>query len=178
MIENKARIAANGGTIATSVLIYMALHDDDALRFSTKRLNAITDTVTTYSEDINHSAEKFILYRNRLDQCGIDFQLKYDFIRALMKGLKFSGKREHTGAEAGIEATYTLILLAVHDNIYGLGRTRLRRIQHRIKEYAWAINDGAVHILEYMKCLACECGQEYQVLMNYENEYGEICIYG
>ena len=115
MIENKARIAANGGTIATSVLIYMALHDDDALRFSTKRLNAITDTVITYSEDINHSAEKFILYRNRLDQCGIDFQLKYDFIRALMKGLKFSGKREHTGAEAGIEATYTLILLAAHD---------------------------------------------------------------
>nr|DAW16948.1 MAG TPA: hypothetical protein [Caudoviricetes sp.] len=29
-----------------------------------------------------------------------------------------------------------------------------------------------------MKCLACECGQKYQVLMNYENEYGEICIYG
>lgn len=144
MIENKARIAANGGTIATSVLIYMALHDDDALRFSTKRLNAITDTVTTYSEDINHSAEKFILYRNRLDQCGIDFQLKYDFIRVLMKGLKFSGKRERTGAEAGIEATYTLILLAAHD-IYGL---------------------------------ACECGQKYQVLMNYENEYGEIRIYG
>lgn len=25
MIENKARIAANGGTIATSVLIYMAI---------------------------------------------------------------------------------------------------------------------------------------------------------
>lgn len=177
MIENKARIAANGGTIATSVLIYMALHDDDALRFSKKRLNAITDTVTTYSEDINHSAEKFILYRNRLDQCGIDFQLKYDFIRALMKGLKFSGKRERIGAEAGIDATYTLILLAAHD-IYGLGRTRLHRIQQRIKEYAWAIKDGAVHILEYMKCLACECGQKYQVLMNYENEYGEICIYG
>lgn len=176
MIENKARIAANGGTIATSVLIYMALHDD-ALRFSTKRLNAITDTVTTYSEDINHSAEKFILYRNRLDQCGIDFQLKYDFIRALMKGLKFSGKREHIGAEAGIEATYTLILLAVHD-IYGLGKARLRRIQQRIKDYAWAIKDGVVHILEYMKCLACECGQKYQVLINYEQEYEEIKIYG
>lgn len=176
MIENKARIAANGGTIATSVLIYMALHDD-ALRFRTKRLNAITDTVTTYSEDINHSAEKFILYRNRLDQCGIDFQLKYDFIRALMKGLKFSGKREHIGAEAGIEATYTLILLAVHD-IYGLGKARLRRIQQRIKDYAWAIKDGVVHILEYMKCLACECGQKYQVLINYEQEYEEIKIYG
>lgn len=177
MIENKARIAANGGTIATSVLIYMALHDDDALRFSTKRLNTITDTVLAYSKDINHSAEKFISYRNQLDQYGIDSQLKYDFIRTLMHGLKFSGKRERTGAEAGIEATYTLILLAVHD-IYGLGKARLRRIQHRIKEYAWAIKDGAVHILEYMKCLACECGQKYQVLMNYENEYGEIRIYG
>lgn len=177
MIENKARIAANGGTIATSVLIYMALHDDDALRFSTKRLNTITDTVLAYSEDINHSAERFISYRNRLNQYGIDFQLKYDFIRTLMQGLKFSGKRERTGAEAGIEATYTLILLAVHD-IYGLGKARLHRIQQRIKEYAWAIKDGTVHILEYMKCLACECGQKYQVLMNYEKEYGEIRIYG
>ena len=177
MIENKARIAANGGTIATSVLIYMALHDDDALRFSTKRLNTITDTVLAYSKDINHSAEKFISYRNQLDQYGIDSQLKYDFIRALMKGLKFSGKREHIGAEAGIEATYTLILLAVHD-IYGLGKARLRRIQQRIKDYAWAIKDGVVHILEYMKCLACECGQKYQVLINYEQEYEEIKIYG
>lgn len=79
MIENKARIAANGGTIATSVLIYMALHDDDALRFSTKRLNAITDTVTTYSEDINHSAEKFILYRNRLDQCGQKYHVLMNY---------------------------------------------------------------------------------------------------
>lgn len=177
MIENKARITANGGTIATSVLIYMALHDDDALRFSTKRLNTITDTVLAYSKDINHSAEKLISYRNQLDQYGIDSQLKYDFIRTLMHGLKFSGKRERTGAEAGIEATYTLILLAVHD-IYGLGKARLRRIQHRIKEYAWAIKDGTVHILEYMKCLACECGQKYQALMNYEKEYGEIRIYG
>ena len=177
MIKNRARIAANGGTVTTSVLIYMALHDDDKLRFGKKRLDAITERVTGYSEDINHSAEKFIAYRDKLDACGIDFRLKRDFIRALQKGLKYTGKQENTGAEAGIEATYTLILWALHD-LYGLGRERLRRIQQKIKDYAWYIRAGDVHVLEYMKCLACECGQQYQALTGYEKEHGAICIYG
>ena len=130
---NRAHIAANGGTISTSVLIYMALHD--GMGFGKKRLDAITEKVMAYSEDINHSAEKMTAYRNRLDGCGIDFQLKMDFIRTLIKGLQFSGQKERTGAEAGIEVTYTLVLLAVHD-LYGLGRVRLRRIQEKIKDYA------------------------------------------
>lgn len=172
---NRARIAANGGTISTSVLIYMALHD--GMGFGKKRLDAITEKVMAYSEDINHSAEKMTAYRNRLDDCGIDFQLKMDFIRTLIKGLQFSGQKERTGAEAGMEVTYTLVLLAVHE-LYGLGRVRLRRIQEKIKDYAWYIRDGVVHVLEYMKCLTCECGQKYQALMGYEKEHGEIKIYG
>lgn len=175
MIITRERIAANGGAISTSVLIYMALHDDDHLRFGKKRLDAITAKVNDYGKYIDHSAERYNLCRDRLDACGIDFQLKMDFIRALVKGLKYTGKQETVGAESGIEATYTMVFLALHE-LYGLGQKRMRRIQERIKNYAWFIRDGVMHVLEYMKCLTLECGQQYQVLMNYEKEYGEIKI--
>lgn len=175
MMQDRGKIAANGATISTSVLIYMALHDDDALKFSQKRLCRITDKVGAYSHEIEGNGDKFTAYRNRLDQYGLDLQLELDFTRALLKGLKYTGHTENYGAEAGVDATYTLIFLALHD-LYGFGPKRIQRIQRRIKSYAWFIRDGVTHILEYMKCLQLECGLQYQALKRYEAENGELRI--
>lgn len=172
---DRGRIAANGSTISTSVLIYMALHDDDALQFGCKRLCRITDKVNEYSHDIDGDGDKFTAYRNRLDGYGLNLQLKMDFTRALLKGLKYTGGKEMRGAEAGVEATYTLIFLALHD-LYHFGPQRMKRIQERIKSYAWFIRDGTTHILEYMKCLSRECGLQYQALNDYEAAHGEVQI--
>lgn len=171
---NRARIAANGGTVSTSVLIYMALHDD--MGFGKKRLDAIGDKAKEYSVYINHDAGRLNELRDRIGKY-LDYQLQRDFIQTLVKGLKYSGHEERRGAEAGMEATYSLVFLALHE-LYGFGAQRLKRIQAHIKEYAWFIKDGTTHVLEYMKCLHCEAGQQYQALEGYEKEHGPVEIYG
>lgn len=169
-------LAANGSITSTSVLVYMALHDDDTLRFSGKRLDRITDWVVQRSAFINHDPGKLIACREQIIRHGLDYQLEQDFIRVLLKGLGYTGKEEYTGAREGAEAAYTLIFLALHE-LYGLGMQRLQRIQRRIKSYAWFIREGATHIFQYMKCLEQECGQQYKALQSYEEEYGELKIY-
>lgn len=171
--DNRKRIAANGGGISTSVLIYMALHDDDALRFGSKRLNRITAWAVRKSSQINHSPDRLHDCRKQIAGHGLDYQLQRDFIHVLLKGLKFTGKLEYTGAWEGAETTYTIIFLALHE-LYGLGPQRLKRIQRRIKSYAWFIREGTTHVLQYMKCLKLECGQKYRALDLYEKQYGEV----
>lgn len=168
-------IAANGCVVSTSVLIYMALHDDDVLQFGCKRLNRITDWVVQKSKFVNHHSDRLQDCREQVLQAGMDYQLKQDFIRVLLVGLKYSGREECEGAREGADAAYILIFLALHE-VYGLGPQRIQRIQKRIKGYAWFIRAGVTHVLEYMKCLKLECGQQYQALDNYERKYGEIRI--
>lgn len=168
-------LAANGSITSTSVLVYMALHDDDTLRFSGKRMDRITDWVVQRSAFINHDPGKLIACREQITRHGLDYQLQQDFIRALLKGLKYTGKEEYAGARKGADAAYILIFLALHE-LYGFGPQRLQRVQQRIKHYAWFIRDGVTHVLEYMKCLKLECGQQYAVLDAYEKQYGEIQI--
>lgn len=170
-------VAHVGAGIAASVLLYMALHDGENVRFGKKRLDRITNYAMECSEKMENNGRQFTEYRNRADRCGVDFQLKQDFMRALMKGLRFSGKAEMLGAEAGIDAAYTLIFLALHDK-YGYGAGRIQPLQEKIKEYAWMIRNDELDILEFMKCLQVECGQEYASLERYEAQYGELKIYG
>ena len=104
-------LAANGSITSTSVLVYMALHDDDTLRFSGKRMGRITDWVVQRSAFINHDPGKLIACREQITRHGLDYQLEQDFIRVLLKGLGYTGKEEYTGAREGAEAAYTLIFL-------------------------------------------------------------------
>lgn len=90
-------LAANGSITSTSVLVYMALHDDDTLRFSGKRLDRITDWVVQRSAFINHDPGKLIACREQIIRHGLDYQLEQDFIRVLLKGLGYTGKEEYTG---------------------------------------------------------------------------------
>jgi hypothetical protein len=168
-------IAANGSVVSTSVLVYMALHDDDVLQFGCKRLNRITDWVVQKSKSINRDMSKLQECREQIVRHGLDYQLQQDFIRALLKGLKYTGKEEYAGAREGADAAYILIFLALHE-LYGFGPQRLQRVQQRIKHYAWFIRDGVTHVLEYMKCLKLECGQQYAALDAYEKQHGEIQI--
>lgn len=176
-MDKKSRkgIAANGGITSTSVLIYMALHDDDALQFGGKRLNRITTWVVKKSSQINHSPERLHACREQIAGYGLDYQLQRDFIHVLLKGLKFTGREEYTGAWEGSDAAYTIIFLALHE-LYGFGPQRLQRIQQRIKSYAWFIREGTTNVLQYMKCLKMECGQQYEALDLYEKRYGEVQI--
>ena len=171
--DSRKRIAANGGSTSTSVLIYMALHDDDALRFGSKRLNRLTTWAVKKSSQINHSPARLQVCRGQIARHGLDYQMQRDFIHVLLKGLKFTGKLEYTGAWEGAEATYTIIFLALHE-LYGLGPQRLQRIQQRIKSYAWFIREGTTNVLQYMKCLKMECGQQYEALDLYEKQCGEV----
>ena len=102
-MDKKSRkgIAANGGITSTSVLIYMALHDDDALQFGGKRLNRITTWVVKKSSQINHSPERLHACLEQIAGYGLDYQLQRDFIHVLLKGLKFTGREEYTGAWEG-----------------------------------------------------------------------------
>lgn len=59
-------LAANGSITSTSVLVYMALHDDDTLRFSGKRMDRITDWVVQRSAFINHDPGKLIACQEQI----------------------------------------------------------------------------------------------------------------
>lgn len=172
-MKSRRSIAANGSITSTSVLIYMALHDDDALQFGCKRLDRITDWVVQRSVFINHDPGKLRACQEQILQHGLDYQLQRDFIQVLLKGLKYTGKEEHIGAAEGAEAAYILIFLALHE-LYGLGPQRIRRIQRRIKSYAWFIRNGTTQIFQYMKCLKLECQQQYEALELYEKQNGAV----
>ncbi|WP_301859562.1 hypothetical protein [uncultured Megasphaera sp.] len=176
-LSNQARrhTAANAAIVSTEVLIYQALHDKYG--FGRGRFARIENLVDGYSQHINHNGDRYIGYRDKLDDAGLDLQLKRDFIRWIKKALGISGKAERTGAEAGMEYTYTLMLYALWD-VFGFRQGRLRWLQEKLKFYAGIILEGEVRIPEFMKCMALECGQKFQYLESWEKQYGELKIYG
>ena len=142
-----------------------------------QRKPKIDTAVDEYSRNINHDGDRYSTYRDKMDAAGLDLRLKQDFIRWLKKSLGISGKAEHTGAEAGMEYTYTLMLYALYD-VFGFRRERLHWLQCKLKFYARLILDGEVMIPEFMKCMALECGQKFENLESWEKKYGELRIYG
>ena len=149
------------------------------------RFAKIDTAVDEYSKHINHDGDWYSTYRDKMDAAGLDLRLKQNFIRWLKKSIGISGKAEHTGAEAGMEYTYTLMLYALYD-VFGFRRERLRWLQRKLKFYARLILDGEarlildgeVRIPEFMKCMTLECGQKFENLESWEQKYGELKIYG
>lgn len=172
---SRLRVASNAGVGSTYVLIYQALHD--LYGFGRKRFAAINDVLDIYGMHINHSERTYREYRERIEAAGMDYQMQQDFIRWLKKGLQVSGKAENYGAEIAMEYTYTLMLHVLYE-MYGFKRQRLRRLQKKLKSYAQSLRDGDVIIVEFMKCLECECGQKFIELKRWEEQYGEVKIYG
>ena len=95
----------------------------DRYGFGRGRFAKIDIAVDEYSKHINHDGDRYSTYRDKMDAAGLDLRLKQDFIRWLKKSLGISGKAEHTGAEAGMEYTYTLMLYALNTPSVALGFT-------------------------------------------------------
>ena len=174
-LSNQARrhIAVNAAIASTQVLIYQALHD--RYGFGRGRFAKIDTAVDEYSRNINHDGDRYSTYRDAMDVAGLDLRLKQDFIRWLKKSLGISGKAEHTGADAGMEYTYTLMLYALYD-VFGFRQNRLRWLQDKPGVKLQLILDGEVMIPEFMKCMTLECGQKFENLESWEKKYGELRI--
>lgn len=173
--KTRSSLAVNASIASTNALIQQALHDK--YQFNKGRFQRIEDKVEAYSYEIEHDTAKFASYRQRLEEKGIDKQSLRDFIRGMQRALKVSGKSERTSSEAATEYTYTLVFLAIAD-LFKFGRERLRWLQQKIKFYIWCVLDGDVMLPEFIKCMAVECGQDKTNIQAWENQFGELKIYG
>lgn len=174
-ISWRRKRSSDASIAGTTALIQQALHD--TYSFNKRRFQRIEEQVETYSHEIEHSPETFSLYRQRLEDKGIQVQMLRDFIRSMQKGIEVSGKAERLASEAAIEYTYTLMFLAIAE-LFKFGRERLQTLQKRIKLYTWCIRDGDVMVPEFMKCMAIECGQVHTNIDDWERVHGELRIYG
>ena len=175
MLTYRQRDIANLSIASVQVLVYQALHD--TYGFGRRRFARIEQTVNEYSERICTRQVLYDAYVHTLEAEGLDRRLRDDCIRWLRQAVNAQNHTDRRGAAVGMEYTYVLILFALYE-VFGFRRTRIRRIQEKVKTYARILREGDVRIQEFMKCMQCECGQEFVLLNEYEAEHGELRIYG
>lgn len=59
---------------------------------------------------------------------------------------------------------------------YGFREKRIRRIQDKIKDYAWLLKKKELNIFEFMQCLDDECNAHFLALVKHKERYGPAFV--
>jgi hypothetical protein len=175
---------ANVGAVVPFVLMFQYLHDK--YEWGRYRFQDIMDEFEKFMKPPYPKYEKEL---EKLVDAGLDRQLYEDFMHWLPKtqdaddsytvvlGHKsIRNKKERQELLEAADVTYILTFKILHEK-YGFKKTKMNRMQEKLKFYNSCLCSKDVRIVEFMFCLAKECGQRYGALEEFVDKHGQNLAY-